>query len=662
MEMRGRSLALGCTLLLTAALASTARADVVHLQGGRLEPPPSLAGRPFSGVATDGAGNVYAGVRRSSGGNSVVVFGPDGRYIRDFDIGGTSAGPGEGRGVGCTCDELDLAIGPDNLLYVGQPVPSLGTAQDRYVSVYTTSGTPVRELTLSDGALLIGDLEVDAAGSIFVLARHGGFGATRGAPDEIMRVSPSGAVTARFALTAEESAPLEGDLGGLALGPDGSMWVTTHREGSRLIHLAPDGSRQPAPPLETVAPVKNRTVKDVEFANDRLYIAAREPNGLIVITQDGELVDRLPGEARQVAVADKNVYVTKLDTGAAPASVTTAQSRDDAIAWTVAFEAKPPEKPSGVETKGACTSVTANHIGTLVHMNVPSKSAASCDFFYENYSTPSCSNGPAVRPINVYLGGRALSSFVLRNPTPPTTARFEINGRDIGDGGAIVVEWSCRDTLVPVFEVKGSIVLIDPSGTVLDRKTGKPIQFATVRLQFKPVAGGVFGIPSLSLMRPQVHPQTTGPDGAFGWDVAPGFWRLVLNAFGYRQFTSETFEIPPEVTGLRLRMKRSSAFRRLIDPAGSVGDLKIGGRVGRKVGGLRIGLQPSGRIREIGVTSKSFRTAAGIKLRSTETDLLKAYPTAKQSGKVRKGTKVLRFRRAFFSVRAGRVTGIRIAR
>jgi hypothetical protein len=150
-------------------------------------------------------------------------------------------------------------------------------------------------------------------------------------------------------------------------------------------------------------------------------------------------------------------------------------------------------------------------------------------------------------------------------------------------------------------------------------------------------------------------------DGAFGWDVAAGFWRLRVSAFGYKRFTSKRFEIPPEVTGLRLRLRRGAAYRRLIDPAGSVGDVRVGGRLRRRVGGLRVQVSRR-RVREIAVRGRAFRTAAGIRLRSTEHDVLRAYPDTKRPRRARRGVRVLRYKRAFFTVRRGRVVAIRLAR
>ena len=665
--MRGRLLALSAVLLLVPAFAPTARAALVHLPQGALTPPAALGERTISGVASDAAGNVYVGARGPED-SFVVVFDPQGEVVRSFSVGDISSN--SGRDGGCECDELDLAIGPDGLLYVGQPIPDLGAPQDRYVSVYTTTGTFVRELTPDpeDAKFWIADLELDAAGSVFVLVRHNGPGfVSAETPDEVLRLDPgSGTITARFPLTQDETAQSESELGGLALVPDGSIYVTTSLEGSRLIHIGPQGERLAAPPLDTILELDSRSVEDVDFAEGLIYVGAGRPNGMIAITPGGRLEDRVPGEARQIVVAGKDVYATGLETEVR-GSVRAAQSeRQSRLAKFLAAEATPPDERSAVDQD--CPGSAVNYADTLAHVSVPRRGADDCLLMYVNYSKPKCGDQPARQAVGVYVGGIALGNapFLTDAPDPFTqlhgneTALFVLGGEHLGEGGNVVVEWSCpQDEEMSVYEVKGAIDLIDPSGNVLDKKTGRAIEFATVRLEFTPVRGGRFGTPSLALMRPQVNPQTTGRTGGFAWDVAAGFWRLQVRAFGYRPFTSATFEIPPEVTGLRLRMRRSSAYQRLIDPAGRVGQVRLGRKVGRRVPGVRVRSR-RGRVREIVIRKRKFRTAAGIRLRSDELDVRRAYPRAEQSGRPRR--RILRFKRAFFTVRGGRVVAIRIAR
>jgi hypothetical protein len=92
-----------------------------------------------------------------------------------------------------------------------------------------------------------------------------------------------------------------------------------------------------------------------------------------------------------------------------------------------------------------------------------------------------------------------------------------------------------------------------------------------------------------------------------------------------------------------------------------VGDVRVGGKLRRRVRGLRVQVR-RGRVREIAVRGRGFRTAADIRLRSSERDLLRAYPAAKRPRRARRGVRVVRFKRAFFTVRRGRVVAIRLAR
>jgi hypothetical protein len=214
-----------------------------------------------------------------------------------------------------------------------------------------------------------------------------------------------------------------------------------------------------------------------------------------------------------------------------------------------------------------------------------------------------------------------------------------------------------------MYEYKGDVALLDPSGTVLDRTTGRPVTGATVRLQVSPIPGRPFGTPGVSSYAPQLNPEMTGPSGTFAWDVAPGRWRLRVTAYGYRSFVSKTYKVPPAVTHLQLKLTPDPRTQRsLIDPAGRVGAVRLRGKPGGHVAGLRI-VVAGHRIRTITVTSKRFRTALAIRLGSSEVALQRAYPqllkAAKKLGK--KTTRLYRVKHATFTVRRGRVVAIKLS-
>ena len=96
--------------------------------------------------------------------------------------------------------------------------------------------------------------------------------------------------------------------------------------------------------------------------------------------------------------------------------------------------------------------------------------------------------------------------------------------------------------------------LLDPSGTVFDRRSRTPH-----RRGDRSPAGLARSRASLRhagnlVVLTQLNPEKTGPSGTFAWDVAPGRWRLRVTAFGYRTFVSKTYTVPPAVTGLQLQL------------------------------------------------------------------------------------------------------------
>ena len=159
-------------------------------------------------------------------------------------------------------------------------------------------------------------------------------------------------------------------------------------------------------------------------------------------------------------------------------------------------------------------------------------------------------------------------------------------GTTCGDSDDVIIEWPYVD-----------IVLIDPSGIVSDKATGKPIPDATVTLYRVPGAlpdegsvtkqcrtvntrpGGTGGnwdsLPAASLasgmlpdllfdpaeISPIVNPQTTNDIGHFGWDVVKGCWFVKVEAPGYATKISAVVGVPPAVLDLNIKLEKSGGFK-----------------------------------------------------------------------------------------------------
>jgi hypothetical protein len=267
----------------------------------------------------------------------------------------------------------------------------------------------------------------------------------------------------------------------------------------------------------------------------------------------------------------------------------------------------------------------------------------------------------------MFLGGVSLQP-------PARIARpyhwtFIIPGDQV-TSGHFVVRWRCKELRTGQefdrYEFKATVNLIDPSGTVIDRATRRPVGSATVRLLYAPRRNGRFGTPSANAISPQVNPQLTTRTGYFGWDVAPGFWRLRVTAFGYRTLSSPIYEIPPERKNLRLALVRDrSQQARILDVAeGRAGVVRLGARM-RQVSGLRLKGR-SGRVRSITVRSRRFRTTHGVRLGVSSSTLVTAFPprSGNMLNRLLAARTVMRYRveKATFTVRRGRVVGIRLGR
>jgi hypothetical protein len=628
------------------------------------------------GFAIDSSGNLYFTVVNASRRVEIAVVSPEGRLLRRWD-------PTGGNTVG---DPTQIAIGPDGLVY-------LRNRNERVIRVFTPDGTAVRTLGGSLSPNNTGDLEVDGAGNIYTVDL-----------DKIVKFSPAGQVLAEFQ-------PLPGihadRLLGLATTADGSLYVVVDPSLTGLSEAPPPLLRLDAAgrrlPVFNPARAMKGGYKDVEVASGRLYLLGRlrgpgridhTPFGLGVFSPEGRLLDSTAtgrfdesGTFDQLELHGERVFV--MGSGVSP----------------------------GVGTRSLSQTGTGTQIGwyDVLPLHLPGEKTQNA--FYTNCGTGPSDAGSARGTVGVFFTGPPQCPVLLQQSFPtqsgpcrpnfrPTIAEVEVSGRplpprssyegqdvplystyEFGEGleasvivprneirsGRIIVIWRCDHSMLQSYffaEWKGENIVHDPNGNVLDRKTSRPVEGATVRLQFSLKKEGPFIEPSVSGFVPQINPQVTSKTGFFGWDVAEGFWRLRITAYGYKPFTSPIYGVPPEVKGLKLMLNPDpSQQARLIDPyAGRAGKAHVGQRLGKRarVAGLRLRLV-RGRLRSVVVRSRSFRTATGVRLGSTEVVLLRSYQEA-----ARRATEAARRRmrppssyrvgKATFTVRRDRVVAITLGR
>lgn len=634
----------------------------MHVAQGSFGLPASLSGGHIGGVALDTAGNIYAAVDRLQK-PYIVAFDAKGTYLRSWQAGTGTGG----------IYRIPLTLGPDGLIYI-IPEESVDT-----VKVFTTAGTLVRQFGTGSHIRAPSDIEVDQSGNVYVTSFPNPAAGIQ--HDVITRLNPSGTVTGQWQPLPGGGVPGSGappKLRGIAVEAGGSMWVTTADRKDRLIHLDANGKRLKTwDPALVIPGSKPNQFRDVDYANGKLYFGgsfsgannAHFTNALAVVTPAGALIDQVVGSGAYVAVGGGRVYLS----AKVPApSGTAALSSVDGIVRLGELLASPPETPDTAhgdchEDLGQINGSPHNSSGLTKDLVLPN-GGRGCAATYTNYGSP-CNSNEDDDP-TPYLGGRYAGSLadVGVNSDGTPVYRFVFNLQDLGGGvGSVVIQWDCTDRTThatrSAYEYKGDIALLDPSGTVMDKRTRRPVAGATVGLEVSPIPGRPFGTPGVSSYSPQLNPQMTGPGGTFAWDVAPGRWRLRVTAFGYRRFVSKVYKVPPAVTGLQLRLTADPRTQRLlIDPAGHVGAVQLHGKIGRRVAGLRI-VPARHRIRTITVTSKRFRTALAIRLGSTETDLQGAYPElVKAAGRFgKKTTRLYHVKHATFTVRRGRVTAIKLS-
>jgi len=163
--------------------------------------------------------------------------------------------------------------------------------------------------------------------------------------------------------------------------------------------------------------------------------------------------------------------------------------------------------------------------------------------------------GASAAAYRVLLEGAAIREGpMIEGPSGTYTAR--IPQLSPNHGAAVVkIEVTCPSG--PPDTISFGIY-IDPSGLVHNAGTGAPIGGATVTLLRSENPGGPFAtVPNGSAIMSagnRANPDTTDPDGSFGWDVIAGYYQVHAAAAGCSGETTGVLTIPPPVTNLDLRL------------------------------------------------------------------------------------------------------------
>jgi len=216
----------------------------------------------------------------------------------------------------------------------------------------------------------------------------------------------------------------------------------------------------------------------------------------------------------------------------------------------------------------------------------------------------SCPDDQALTNVCLLVEGQ---SFAMVE-TSPGSGEYEVTlqvPEDLPNDGDYDMEitYACdgQQQSVPVGTIH--VQLYDPSGQVVDAKTGEPIEGATVSLylvpgwrqridpddkgdgtcqscnskspddpwsQPAPTYLGILANPDLSAfsdlatISPEVSQQTTGTDGRYSWDVSEGCWYVVVHAPGYMPAVSYVVGVPPAVTDLNIAMHQPIFYLPLV--------------------------------------------------------------------------------------------------
>jgi streptogramin lyase len=279
-----------------AAVPHGAASDLIkHIAQGSFTLPASLSGGHIGGIALDSAGNVYAAVDKLQE-PYIAVFDAKGMFLRSWQAGTGTGG----------IYRFPLTIGPEGLIYTA-PHQSTDT-----IDVYNTAGTLVRQFGAGSNIRVVSDIEVDPSGNVYVTNFPNGAAGIQ--HDAITRFNPAGQVSGQWQPLPGGGASGGGSppkLRGIAVEPDGSMWVTTADRLDPLLHLDANGKRLKTWLPSLVIPGSGPAqFRDIDYANGRLYFGgsfsaanyAHFTNALAVVTPAGKLIDEAVGSATYVAV------------------------------------------------------------------------------------------------------------------------------------------------------------------------------------------------------------------------------------------------------------------------------------------------------------------------------------------------------------------------
>ncbi len=212
--------------------------------------------------------------------------------------------------------------------------------------------------------------------------------------------------------------------------------------------------------------------------------------------------------------------------------------------------------------------------------------------------TTACVGGTGTFEIRLTTGELLRSGSLVEQPAGSGAYSAAVAALAPATGYAHV---SMRITCGETTDVRDFSIYIDPSGFVRNQN-GAPIAGASVVLfRADDSAGPFVQVPNGSaLMSPtnRTNPDTSAPDGHFGWDVVAGYYRVSATASGcyvpgqpdQPEVTTPVLEIPPPVTDLDITLFCPSSA-----PPGGGGAGAGGGGTGGSAASASPSSTPSGQ-------------------------------------------------------------------